>query len=205
MSRILNVIKSPANLLALLVALLCITLHFTGAESVLKLDRDAIANGSIWLLLTGNFVHLGQNHLWLNLAGFMLVALLVWANFTWWQWLLIIVISSLGVGIGLFLFDPSVAYYVGFSGTLHGLIMAGSLADLRRFPKAAALLLIMVIGKLIWEQLYGPMPGSETTVGGSVVVNSHLYGAITGGLLGLVFLGLGWVDDVTKDTDSRHE
>jgi len=159
-----------------------------GAESFLKYDRQAIAGGSIGLLLTGNFIHLGLNHLLLNLAGFILVVLLVWVNFGYKQWLIVILISSLGVGLGLYRFDPYVNYYVGFSGTLHGLIIAGTLADFRRFPKAAALLLLLVIAKLVWEQLHGPMPGSEATVGGSVVVNSHLYGAIAGGATGLLLL-----------------
>jgi len=68
------------------------------------------------------------------------------------------------------------------------LIIAGSLADLRVYPKSAAILLTLVIGKLIWEQLSGPLPGSESTAGGFVVVDSHLYGAIGGALIGLVLL-----------------
>ena len=38
--------------------------------------------------------------------------------------------------------------------------------------------------KLAYEQLLGPLPGSEGTAGGEVVVVAHLYGAISGALIG---------------------
>jgi len=174
-----------------------------GAEAFLKFDRQAIANGRVWLLLTGNFVHLGVPHLLLNMAGLVLVGLLVWPNFNFLQWLIILCVSSIGVCIGLYLFDPGVSYYVGFSGTLHGLILAGTLADFKRFPRAAALLLLLVVGKLLWEQINGPMPGSEETVGGSVVVNSHLYGAITGGLVGGILLLLRLTSIAASKAESK--
>jgi len=81
-----------------------------------------------------------------------------------------------------------VIWYVGFSGTLHGLVIAGALADLRHYPKSAALLLILIIGKLVWEQISGALPGSESVAGGNVVVNAHLYGAIGGGVAGILLL-----------------
>ncbi len=36
--------------------------------------------------------------------------------------------------------------------------------------------------KLVWEGVMGPMPGSESTAGGPVVVQAHLYGSV-GGLM----------------------
>ena len=92
------------------------------------------------------------------------------------------------MGIGLYMIDSGLIWYVGFSGTLHGLIIAGCLADLRFYPKSAALLLVLVTGKLIWEQVAGALPGSESVAGGSVIVNAHLYGAIGGALAGAILL-----------------
>lgn len=164
-------------------------LQFLGLETVLRFDRSSIDGGQWWLLLTGNFVHLGLSHLLLNLAGLVLIVALVWPNFNARQWLLITLISSLGVGVGLYLFDPNIRWYVGFSGTLHGLIIAGTLADFRRYPIPALILLVLVCAKLGYEQINGPVPGSESAAGGAVVVNSHLYGAITGAIVGLVLVG----------------
>lgn len=183
-------VRSPAFWLAVFVALLCIVLQFSGAVPALSFNRESIASGEWYLLLTGNFVHLGLSHLGMNMAGFALIVALVWQHFKAWEWLIVILFASMGVGLGLYLRDPHVLGYVGFSGTLHGLIIAGCLADLKHYPKSAALLLVLVTGKLVWEQISGALPGSESMAGGAVVVNSHLYGAIAGAIIGAVLLGI---------------
>lgn len=181
-------VTEPANLLAIGIIVLCLLLQGAGFDQTLRFDREAIAKGQIWLLLTGNFVHLGSSHLLMNLAGFVLVVALVWTRFNWKEWVLITLFSSLVVGVGLYYLDKDVFWYVGFSGTLHGLIIAGCLADLRYYPKSAGILLVLVVGKLAWEQYAGALPGSESVAGGSVVVNAHLYGAIGGAVLAVVLL-----------------
>ncbi len=181
-------IRSPAHRLALAIALLCIALQYAGLADFLRFDRAAIDSGQWWLLLTGNFVHLGPNHLWMNLAGLALVVALVWQHFSATQWLLLTIFSSLVVGVGLWLFNPEIQGYVGFSGTLHGLMIAGVLADLRSYPKSAGILLLLVTGKLVWEQIGGALPGSESVAGGLVVVDAHLYGAIAGAVLGILMI-----------------
>lgn len=180
--------RSPTHWLALVTALLCIVLQYTGLDTVLRFERSDINAGQWWLLLTGNFVHLGPSHLWMNMAGLALVITLVWQHFSSWQWLLLIIVCSVMVGVGLWRFNPEVLGYVGFSGTLHGLLLAGCLADLRVYPKSAALLLVLIVGKLAWEQFSGALPGSESVAGGQVVVDAHLYGAIAGAVIGLVLI-----------------
>jgi len=49
--------------------LLCITLQYAGLDDVLRFERGAIDHGSLWLLLTGNFVHLGSSHLWYGFSS----------------------------------------------------------------------------------------------------------------------------------------
>jgi len=183
-------IRSPALWLAVFVAILCIALHYSGMAEIWRFDRGLIQAGNLISLLTGNFVHLGQNHLWMNMAGFALIVALVWQHFKAWEWAIVIVFSSLVVTTGLYFLDKHVVYYVGFSGTLHGIIIAGCLADMRQYPKSASLLLLLVVGKLAWEQFSGPLPGSEELAGGNVEVNSHLYGGIGGGLIALLLLAV---------------
>lgn len=180
--------RQPALILAAGIAVLCLVLQLGGLEPVLRYDRQLISQGDAWLLLTGNFVHLGVRHLALNLVGFALIVALVWVNFSTLQWFLLFIASSLGVGIGLFWLNPELDWYVGLSGTLHGLLIAGALADLRRYRWQASLLLLVICLKLGLEQLAGPIPGSEAAAGGAVVVDSHLYGAIAGGLVGAALL-----------------
>ena len=175
-------------MLAIALVLLCIGLQAADLELPLRFDREAIAAGELWRLLTGNLVHLGTAHLAMNIAGFLLVIALVWQHYSAGEWLLLMVFSSLCVSSGLYLLNSSIHWYVGFSGTLHGLILAGCLADLKPYPRSAGLLLAMVIGKLGWEQWHGALPGSESVAGGRVVVDAHLYGAIGGALAGAVLL-----------------
>ena len=181
--QIIDSLRNRAVQVAMATAIICIGLQLIGLDQILRFDRQLLQSGNFWLLLTGNFVHLNWSHLLLNLAGLVLVVLLVWENFGPVEWTVIILISSLGVGIGLYLLDPEVGWYVGFSGTLHGLILAGAIADLRRFPLNAAALLLVVCLKLFWEQKFGALPGSESVAGGKVVVNSHFYGAVTGAVI----------------------
>jgi len=176
--------RDPALHLAAGTGLLCLLLQGAGLAGTLRFDRHAIGDGQWWLLLSGNFVHLGWGHLAMNLVGLALVVVLVWSRFKTWQWSLLIVGCSLGVGGGLWLGNPEVGWYVGFSGTLHGLLVAGTLADLAVWPRSAALLLLGIAAKLGWEQVGGALPGSASMAGGPVVVDSHLYGAIAGALLG---------------------
>ena len=181
--ELLTALRKPSHLLVIGLLITTIVLHYTGSEAVLSYQRSLIANGSWWLLLSGNFVHLGSTHLWMNLAGLALVAALVWPHFSALQWSILIVLCSVGVGLGLWFFNPEVEGYVGFSGTLHGLIIAGALADLRVYPRTASVLLLCVVAKLVWEQFAGALPGSESVAGGKVLVDAHLYGAIVGALI----------------------
>ena len=174
--------------LAFCLGLLCIGLQAVGLDQALRFDREALQTGNWWLILTGNFVHLNWVHLLLNMTGLLLIVTLVWYNYAAWEWTVIILFSSIGVGAGLFFRDLDVFWYVGFSGTLHGLIMAGAIADLKRYPWNASLLLIVVVIKLGWEQIYGAVPGSEAAAGGAVIVNSHLYGAIGGVIIAIPLL-----------------
>jgi hypothetical protein len=76
--------------------------------------------------------------------------------------------------------DSGLGWYVGMSGLLHALLVAGIVT---RFPVAkgeSLALAALIAGKIAWEQLAGPLPGSEISAGGAVVVNAHLYGAIAG-------------------------
>lgn len=172
------------------VATLCLLLQGAGLVEALRFDRDEIGAGAWWRLLSGNFVHLGTSHLLMNLAGLALVVSLVWRRFGAAEWAVVTLLCSLVVGIGLYALNPDIDWYVGFSGTLHGLIVAGSVADLRHYPRSAALLLVLIAVKLLWEQYAGALPGSEATAGGRVVVDSHLYGAIGGALLAPPLLAL---------------
>lgn len=148
--------------------------------AALRYQHDAILHGQWWRLLSGNFVHLGWPHLGMNLAGLILIWMLFGRLLSTAKWLVILFFSSLGVGLGLLTFDPELVWYVGLSGTLHGLFVAGAIASLRAGYRLEWLLLLFLAGKLAWEHFNGAMPGSASLAGGTVIVDAHLYGAISG-------------------------
>lgn len=152
----------------------------------LRFDRAAIADGQVWRLVTGHFVHLGWRHLLLNLAGLVLVWLLVGSRLSARQWLLTVAICVAGVSGGLWYLDKGLEWYVGLSGVLHGLLFAGLIMGMSERAGDAIAVSVALVAKLAYEQMAGPLPGSQGAAGGLVVVNAHLYGFIAGGLAGLL-------------------
>jgi rhomboid family GlyGly-CTERM serine protease len=166
------------------VVMIALALMLSGdsGRDPLRFDRGSIAAGEFWRLLSGHFVHLGVSHTLLNLAGLVLVWFLVGRAWTWRQWLLLMAASVAAIDLGLWLGSPQLEWYVGLSGLLHGMLAAGIVAGLADRNYEALVLAIVVTGKLAWEQFAGPLPGSEATSGGAVIVDAHLYGVIGGAI-----------------------
>ncbi len=156
-------------------------------REVLRYERAAIADGEYWRLLSGHIAHLGFRHLLLNLAGLALVWLLVGRRYRTRHWILVAAISVLLMDAGFWFVDAGMRWYVGLSGLLHGLLLAGAIRGLRSLPVESIVICTLVVAKLAYEQVAGPLPGAEAAAGGAVVVNAHLYGAIGGALATLVF------------------
>lgn len=182
---------SPHNqrlawLAAGLIAIVSVALQAVGLDGALAWDRDALADGEIWRFLSGHFVHLGWSHLVLNLAGLALIAWIVGRTWDWWGWLVVGFVCIATIGAGFWWINPELAWYVGLSGLLHGLLAAGLVVGMRRREVESVVLALLVGGKLAWEQLAGPLPGSEGASGGAVIVDAHLYGAVGGILAALI-------------------
>jgi len=189
---VLQDIRSGLDCWYVAVALVITCLLFAGfggeGRETFMYDRLAIADGEYWRLLTGHFVHLGATHLVLNLAGLVLVWLLVGRYYTSGQWSLVLLITIATVSGCFWFIDIHMLWYVGLSGVLHGLLLAGAVQGFKTLPSESAIIGAIVIGKLAWEQFAGPLPGSESVSGGNVVVNAHLFG----GIGGLIAAGLLW-------------
>lgn len=153
-------------------------------RELLRYDRAAIFHGEAWRLLTGNFVHLGTGHLLEDMAGMVLLWLLFEDVLPGWRMPAAVLVGSLAVGLGLLAGDPGVDWYVGISGALDTLWAAGSLGLIHRHDRFGWILAAVLLAKLLYEQLLGPLPFSSVTIGGSVVVDAHLYGALAGAFIG---------------------
>ncbi len=173
--------------LALLLALLSLIIAILGdsAGVLLRYEQTAIQQGEWWRLVTANLTHLGWSHTLLNLLGLALIWGLFAQTYPSLIWSAIMLVSGLGVTLGLLIFNPHIEWYVGLSGLLHGLFVAGVVGSIRQGHKREILLLIAIAAKLTWEQFSGPLPGTAEMANGPVVVDSHLYGAIAGAVIAL--------------------
>ena len=160
--------------------LLCLALYLADVELLLRYDRNMIAQGEVWRLITGHLLHLNWPHFWLNMGGVLMVAIFFRHDCTVKQWLWLMVFSCLFVSAGLYLFDPKMLWYMGLSGVLHGLFMVGAWYERRRFALSGNILLLLLMGKLVYEQLGGGLASSEALIGAHVAVNAHLFGALAG-------------------------
>jgi rhomboid family GlyGly-CTERM serine protease len=159
---------------------LCLALHAAGLNGWLMFDRTAIDQGQWWRLLTGHLVHLNWGHFWLNMGGVLIVAGFLRNHWNAAHWLVLLVWSALAIGLGLYVLNPELYRYVGLSGVLHGLFIAGAWQERKHYALSGTVLLALLVIKLAWEQIGGAMPGSEAAAGGHVIVDAHLYGAVSG-------------------------
>ena len=153
------------------------------ARRALSFDRNALADGQWWRLLTAHFVHLDAEHAFLNGLGVVLMWALFARDYSPWRWAAIYSGSALAVSAGLWFGNPELTWYVGASGALHGVMTAGTIAHLRRRDLDGWILAVFIVAKLAYEQFAGALPFAGTS---NTIVDAHLYGAIAGVVLGLV-------------------
>jgi len=168
-----------------LVVLMGVLQAIPDAPAWLRYDRAAIGAGEVWRLLTANFIHLGWGHYVLNMAGLMAIAWLFAADFPIGQWGLILAVCGIGTSVGMYALNPEIGWCVGMSGALHGLFVAGAIAWMGAGDGFGKWLLAGVGAKLGYEQVIGAMPFSEGIVGGAVVTDAHLWGAISGAIIAI--------------------
>lgn len=156
----------------------------------LQYDRALILQGQYWRLISCHFVHSGWKHLILNLAGAMLVFSLFYQHQPFRYGLMAMVFCSIGTSISLLIFSPQVDWYVGFSGVLHGLLVAAIVAQLVQGNSLYVWGLLLVVTKLCLD---GFSASSELTgpfIGAMIIREAHVSGAVSGGLAGLIVFRL---------------
>ena len=169
---------------------ICLIVALVGQSlaEVLRFDADAISNGEIWRLVTPHFVHLTWSHFAMNLVGLYLVFIFFGKCVEWKYWLTTFVVSALGTSLLIYWLNTDIRWYVGLSGVLHAMFLMGGIADILVRKWEGIVFTLLLIAKISYEQLLGPLPGSEQAAGGPVLVDAHFYGAIIGGIMGVIYL-----------------
>ena len=152
----------------------------------LMFDRELINDGEVWRLFSAHFVHLSPTHMLGNLVAVCLVAYIAGSSLNNVSGILLLLWCILVVGLGLYFFADHLHRYVGLSGVLHGLLLVAPFVSVFYSRKIALCFLLVIVGKVIWEQsgLYDDMALAET-IGGRVETRAHLFGL----LAGLMYLG----------------
>jgi rhomboid family GlyGly-CTERM serine protease len=150
------------------------------ASKLLAYYHNGIAEGEIWRLISATFCHTNFNHLVINIAGLIITLALFIDLFKTIKIFPIIIFSSLFIGLCLFFFDTEVIWYVGLSGVLHGLFSYGVATDVAKKDLWGYLLGAGLVIKIIDEQMFGASQSTVDLIAAEVLVNAHLYGAISG-------------------------
>lgn len=138
-----------------------------------------------WRFATAQLIHLGWMHWILDMAGLVLIVAIFNQDWNFKGFIATLIISAIVVNAGLWWLSPEVAWYVGISGVLHGLLGAGVIFSYRNQALFSIMMGVLVVGKVIWEQVSHESIGTEALIGGNVLFDAHLYGLI-GGVLAAV-------------------
>lgn len=160
---------------ALALAIFCVA---GPAPVSLVFDREAIARGEVWRLLTAHLVHTDGSHLIANLLGLAVLGALFERRAG--AWVLLFLCSAATISGWLWFFRPEVWRYGGLSGVLYGFLAAGLARQWREPGKRllVATVAVLVAGKSLFESM---QPGSGMAhTSWPVLHGAHWVGAFAG-------------------------
>lgn len=167
----------------------------TAIFSMLSLEHSLVAQGEVWRIITGNFVHFGWAHTLMNLAAFLLCSFALLNTFSLTRFVSLLFVCCFVVGLGVYFFNPEYETYAGLSGAIHGLIMAGLLLNKRHAYWVNGILIALLAAKIFHEhQLNYQTTELQKLLPVFVASDAHLYGALAGLLFGVSCL----LYDITK-------
>jgi len=121
-------------------------LVFGPAPEAWVYQRDAIAGGEWWRLLTGHWVHSDGSHACWDVGALLLLGVLFETRLGW-RLPLALLIGTVGVDAWLWWGAPDLLYYCGLSGILNTVLVLG-LVELWRELRHPLLLVVLASAAL---------------------------------------------------------
>jgi len=174
-------------------ALALLVLHALAPGEALEYQRRLLTHEP-WRALTGHVVHINWPHALVNAAALWVVARLYAGDLDSRRQLVALIASALAISGALAFLYPSIDWYRGLSGALHGLFFAGATKWLL-FERPRTFARLWLPGVLFvggWIKVALELPGGAATpyaqwLGAAVVPQAHFIGAICGTVLGALF------------------
>ncbi|WP_293226141.1 rhombosortase [Moritella sp.] len=157
---------------------------------MLDYNRESIINGEYWRLISGNFNHTNIYHLLLNLGALAVIGGLHYRYYNSAAYTSLILLLSIGVGVGILWLSPNTHLYVGLSGILHGVIIVGAVIDVTKKYYSGYVLIIGTVIKVINEQLFNSPVEISQLIEAKVLTEAHLYGLVTGLIIAPLYVYL---------------
>jgi len=165
----------PSRVVAVLVAVVLalpalLLMGSPEATGLLEYDRQAIATGEIWRLVTSHWTHWSADHLALDLAAFALLALLCW-RFDPWRLATTLGLAAPLIPLVLWIAHPEMARYRGLSGIDSALFALLAVLLLRKVIHERRVVLGWVVGLAVVA--FAAKIGIEAATGAAVFVSSE--------------------------------
>lgn len=182
-------LDSRTYLYMCLLATIAVLSLWRGLSDAIAYDRDIFDVNHAWMLLTCHLSHLSFNHAVVNFLGMALLLVAFAGEVSGKESAILMLGCALMTGLGIHYFSHYIDRYYGFSGIIHGVLVGELLITITRFVWLHSIVILGIIGKVCYEWLgYGNLISSAEFIGGDVAVDAHLYGLLTG----LVIGGLLW-------------
>ncbi|MFQ2238235.1 rhombosortase [Aeromonas dhakensis] len=164
-------------------------LNATVPPSTLAFERVSILHGEPWRIITGNLVHTNTMHALLNLGSCVAIYSLFCDHLDRCRLFTLMTLLWLSVGLGIWWWCPQTEWYMGLSGSLHGLFAWGAVQDIRTGRRTSGwMLLAGLLMKLFWDHYTGGQGLISEMIDARVHIGSHLLGSVTGIVLSLCSL-----------------
>lgn len=171
------------TLVFIIICAICLISQFTPLSDLMTWDKAQIMSGQWWRLLSGNVIHTNMAHALMNLTALGFICVIFRPSPR--RFAILILLLSIMVGAGLI--ATELHRYVGLSGSLHGLFIYYALQEGLTGRRASWLLVVAVISKIGWEQVFGASPASIALINAPVAIDAHLIGVLAGIILIMVW------------------